>query len=311
MPSITRRQQTLKTWIDCVGVGLHSGRRAHLRIGPAPVDTGIQFRRTDLAGMGAVIPASWSHVVDTRLCTVIGNADGVVVGTVEHLMAAFAGAGIDNATVEIDGPEVPIMDGSAESFVFLIECAGVAQQSAPRKRIKILKRVSVSAGDSSATLMPSSVASIDFALDFASPAIGRQEKSVVLSEGAFKRDLARARTFGFAEEVEHLRKAGLARGGSLENAVVIGENRVLNSEGLRYGDEFVRHKMLDAVGDLYLAGGVVEGRFLGVRSGHALNIQLLRALFADESAWTLIDDDSVSDDWAEDWDDEAVLQATA
>jgi UDP-3-O-[3-hydroxymyristoyl] N-acetylglucosamine deacetylase len=306
--NLLQRQTTLKTRIGCSGVGLHSGRRVTMVIGPAPIDAGIRFRRTDLAGQGAEIPARWDHVVDTRLCTVIGNAAGVTIGTVEHLLAAFAGAGIDNAMVEIDGPEVPIMDGSADSFVFLIECAGFAQQSAPRKQIKILKRVSVADGrGAEASLAPAPFAALDFSLDFASPVIGRQEKSVVLTNGAFKRELSRARTFGFAEEVEHLRKAGLARGGSLDNAVVIGEDRVLNREGLRYGDEFVRHKLLDAMGDLYLAGAPVEGRFSGVRSGHALNNQLLRALFADDSAWTVVDEAPAVMSWGA----EDVQQATA
>jgi UDP-3-O-[3-hydroxymyristoyl] N-acetylglucosamine deacetylase len=302
-----RRQTTLKSRISCVGVGLHSGRRAKLILGPAAIDAGIVFRRTDVAEMGQNIPARWNQVVDTKLCTMIGNADGVTIGTVEHLMAAFAGAGVDNATVEIDGPEVPIMDGSADSFVFLIECAGIVEQSAASKRIKVLKRVTVSTEHACASLSPAPVASIDFALDYASPAIGRQEKSVILNQGAFKRELSRARTFGFVEEVEHLRKAGLARGGSLDNAIVIGENRVLNREGLRYGDEFVRHKMLDAIGDLYLAGAPIEGRFLGVRSGHALNNQLLRALFADEGAWALIDDEAQDADWL----NEDIRQASA
>jgi UDP-3-O-[3-hydroxymyristoyl] N-acetylglucosamine deacetylase len=302
-----RFQKTLKSRIGCVGLGLHSGRRVSLIIGPGAIDSGIQFRRTDAAGQGAVIAARWSQVVDTRLCTVIGNGDGVTIGTVEHLMAAFAGAGIDNAMVEVDGAEIPIMDGSADSFVFLIECAGIVEQSAVGKRIKVLKRVTVGTNTARASLTPAPVSAIDFALDYANPAIGRQEKSVVLGQGAFKRELARARTFGFAEEVEHLRKAGLARGGSLDNAVVIAENRVLNREGLRYGDEFVRHKMLDAVGDLYLAGAPIEGRFHGVRSGHALNNQLLRALFADRSAWTIVDDETESVGWP----DMGIRQASA
>lgn len=294
------RQKTLKTRINCTGVGLHSGRRVRLTIGPAAIDAGILFKRTDEAGNGAVIPARWDRVVDTRLCTTIGDGNGVAVGTVEHLMAAFSGLGVDNAMVEIDGPEVPIMDGSADAFVFLIECAGFAEQSAPRKRLKILKRVAVGDGESCAVLMPAPFAALDFSLDFPSPAIGRQDKSVRLVNGTFKRELSRARTFGFAEEVEQLRKAGLARGGSLDNAIVIGADRVLNREGLRYGDEFVRHKLLDAVGDLYLAGGLLEGRFQGVRSGHALNHQLLRALFADADAWTIaVDDDAQPAGWAE------------
>jgi len=301
------RQRTLRSRINCSGVGLHSGRRVELTIGPAAVNTGIQFKRTDAAGNGATIPARWDRVVDTRLCTVIGTGDGVVVSTVEHLMAAFAGLGIDNATVEIDGPEVPIMDGSADAFVFLIECAGLVEQSAPRKRIRILKPITVGDEKSSATLVPAPFASLDFALDFANPAIGKQEKSVRVAEDAFKRELSRARTFGFAEEVELLQKAGLARGGSLDNAVVIGADRVLNREGLRYGDEFVRHKLLDAMGDLYLAGALIEGRFHGTRSGHALNNQLLRALFADPDAWVLIDDIPTAADWSE----AEIFQATA
>lgn len=199
------------------------------------------------------------------------------------------------------------MDGSADAFVFLIECAGIALQSAPRRHLRIMKSVTVGDERASATLVPAPFASLDFALDFANPAIGKQEKSVRIAEDAFKRELSRARTFGFAEEVELLQKAGLARGGSLDNAVVIGADRVLNREGLRYGDEFVRHKLLDAMGDLYLAGALIEGRFLGTRSGHALNNQLLRALFADADAWMLVDDLAAPADWSE----AGILQATA
>jgi UDP-3-O-[3-hydroxymyristoyl] N-acetylglucosamine deacetylase len=274
-------------------------------IGPAAVNSGIRFKRTDAGG--AIIPARWEYVVDTKLCTVIGNEEGVVVGTVEHLMAAFLGLGIDNALIEIDGPEVPIMDGSADAFVFLIECAGTVEQSAWRKRIKVLKRVTVADGEARAVLSPAPVMALDFALEFESAAIGRQEKTVWLEDGAFKRELSRARTFGFLEEVEHLRRAGLARGGSLDNAVVIASDRVLNREGLRFGDEFVRHKMLDAMGDLYLAGAPIEGRFSGKRSGHALNHRLLQALFADAQSWALIDDRAAMSDWSR----EDVLQATA
>jgi UDP-3-O-[3-hydroxymyristoyl] N-acetylglucosamine deacetylase len=301
------RQKTLKARISCSGVGLHTGRRVTLTIGPAAINTGIQFKRTDPAGLGAVIPARWDHVVDTKLCTVIGNGDGVVISTVEHLMAALSGLGVDNAMIEIDGPELPIMDGSSDAFVFLIECAGIVEQSAARKRIRILQPISVGDERSSASLLPAPFASIEFALDFSNPAIGRQEKSVMVEEDSFKRELSRARTFGFADEVEMLRKAGLARGGSLDNAIVIGTDRVLNREGLRYGDEFVRHKMLDATGDLYLAGAAIEGRFRGVRSGHALNNQLLRALFADVDAWTYVDDTTAAPEWT----DVEIRQATA
>jgi UDP-3-O-[3-hydroxymyristoyl] N-acetylglucosamine deacetylase len=294
---IAERQKTLKSRISCSGIGLHSGRRVFLTIGPAAVDTGIRFKRVDAAGMGAVIPARWDHVVDTRLCTVIGDGAGITVGTIEHLMAAFCGLGVDNAMVEIDAPEVPIMDGSADAFVFLIECAGIVEQSAPRRHIRILKHVSVSDGNASAALLPAGFSALDFTLDFANPAVGRQEKSVKVTSNSFKRELSRARTFGFAEEVEMLRKAGLARGGSLDNAIVIGTDRVLNREGLRYGDEFVRHKMLDALGDLYLAGAPIEGRFRGSLSGHALNNKLLRALFADPDAWAYSDDVMATVDW--------------
>jgi UDP-3-O-[3-hydroxymyristoyl] N-acetylglucosamine deacetylase len=279
-----------------------------MTIGPAAVDAGIQFHRIDPAGQNAVIPARWDNVVDTRLCTVIGNEPTITVGTVEHLMAAFVGLGIDNATVELDGPEVPIMDGSADAFVFLIECAGIVEQGAPAKRIRILKTVTVSDGKGAAVaLTPAPYSGLDFALDFANPAVGRQEKSVHLAADSFKRELARARTFGFAEEVEMLRKAGLARGGSMDNAIVIGTDRVLNREGLRYGDEFVRHKMLDALGDLYLAGAPIEGRFSGTRSGHALNNQLLRALFADSEAWSIVQVPTI----VADWHDSEIQQATA
>jgi UDP-3-O-[3-hydroxymyristoyl] N-acetylglucosamine deacetylase len=299
MTLIADRQKTLKSRISCSGIGLHSGRRATLTIGPAAINTGIRFKRTDAAGQGAIIPALWNHVVDTRLCTVIGNDEGVVVSTIEHLMAAFCGLGIDNAMVEIDGPEVPIMDGSAEAFVFLIECAGIVEQSAARRRIRVLKRISVGDDTTNATLTPGPFSSVDFILDFANPAVGRQEKSFRLTDSSFKRELARARTFGFAEEVEMLRKAGLARGGSLDNAIVIGPDRVLNREGLRYGDEFVRHKMLDALGDLYLAGAPIEGRFEGSRSGHALNNRLLRVMFADPDAWTYEEETVAPNGWRE------------
>ena len=305
--SSSTHQKTLKSRISCQGVGLHSGRRVTLVITPAPINTGIRFKRTDGAAAGTTLLASWDNVVDTQLCTTLGNGDGVVIGTIEHLMAAFSGLEIDNAIVEIDGPEVPIMDGSADAFVFLIECAGVVEQAAVRKSIKILKRVTVGNERASATLAPAPFASFDFALDFPSVAIGRQEKSVRLVNGSFKRELSRARTFGFVEEVELLRKAGLARGGSLDNAIVISADQVLNQEGLRYEDEFVRHKMLDAMGDLYLAGAPIQGRFSGSRSGHALNNQLLRALFADETAWMYVDDEAATSAWV----DTEIRQASA
>lgn len=252
---------------------------------PSDPDTGIVFKRTDIAGKGADIPARWDRVVDTRMCTVLGNDDGVTIGTVEHLMAALAGCRIDNVEIEINGPEVPVMDGSASPFVFLIECAGVAEQDAPRRAIRILKPVSVEDGERRATLSPSAGSSLAFEINFENTAVNRQSMTVALGNGTFKKELARARTFGFLHEVEALWAMGLARGGSLENAVVVSGNKVLNEEGLRYEDEFVRHKVLDAVGDLYLAGASVIGHFEGTCSGHAHTNQLLRALMADPEAW--------------------------
>lgn len=285
--SASARQRTLKTSISCKGVGLHSGSTVTMVLRPGAPSSGIVFRRTDIAGAGALIPAHWANVNDTRMNTCIANEAGVSVRTIEHLMAAFAGMQIDNALVDINGPEVPVMDGSASPFVFLIECAGVVEQSAPRRAIRILKRVSIVDGDKLAALTPSPRGfSVRFEIDFADPAICRQECAMSLGNGAFKSEISRARTFGFETEVAALRAAGLARGGSLENAVVIGaDHRILNEDGLRYEDEFVRHKVLDAVGDLYLAGAPIMGQFHGVRSGHALNNRLLRALFADETAW--------------------------
>jgi UDP-3-O-[3-hydroxymyristoyl] N-acetylglucosamine deacetylase len=261
---------------------------------PAAPDTGILFRRTDLAGGGAEIAASWRNVVDTRLCTTlglaaVGKADAVKVATVEHLLAAIAGCHIDNLVIELNGAEVPVMDGSAAPFVFLIDCAGtVAQADAPKRAIRVLKHVSVGDHRVAASLAPSSGFSVSFEIDFEAPAIARQEYFVSLENGAFKSEIARARTFGLAEEVDRLRAAGLALGGSLDNAVVVDGERVINPDGLRYDDEFVRHKVLDAVGDLALAGAPILGHFHGFRSGHDVHNKLLRALFADASAWRMV-----------------------
>jgi UDP-3-O-[3-hydroxymyristoyl] N-acetylglucosamine deacetylase len=278
-------QQTLKAPIGCVGVGLHQGHRASLTFRPAPVDHGIVFRRTDI---GVDIPARFDRVVDTRLATVIAD-DDARIGTIEHVMAALAGCGIDNAVVEVDGPEPPILDGSASPFVFLLDCAGVVAQEAPRATIAILRPVRVSDGDAFAELRPPGpgTAGLDMALsiDFPAVAIGRQALSLRLTPDTFRHELARARTFTLAQEIDQLRAAGLARGGSLENAVVVDQARVLNVTGLRMPDEFVRHKLLDAVGDLALAGAPLHGRFIAHRSGHTLNHRLLQALFADRSAW--------------------------
>jgi len=280
-------QYTLKDVIDCTGIGLHSGARVSMTLRPAGPDSGIVFRRTDIAGGGVEIPARWDAVVDTRLNTTLGDGNGVTVGTVEHVMAALAGAGVDNAIIELNGPEVPIMDGSAAPFVFLIECAGVVEQSAPRRVIEILRPVSVGDRDRSAMLSPGNSFSVSFEIDFKGTLIDQQQFFGDFSNGAFRRDIARARTFGFEEEVEALQAAGLARGGSLDNAIVVSGNRILNDDGLRFDDEFVRHKVLDSIGDLYLAGGQIIGHFHGFRSGHGLNHELLRALFDHEDAWRI------------------------
>jgi UDP-3-O-[3-hydroxymyristoyl] N-acetylglucosamine deacetylase len=277
------QQKTLKASIHCRGVGLHSGVRVSMTLRPAGPDTGIVFRRSDRAG--AEIKADWRHAIEQPLCTRIEDSEGLSVATIEHLMAALAGLEVDNAVIELDGPEVPVMDGSAAPFVFLIECAGIVEQDAPRRGIKVLKPVSVGEPGKSATLTPDDGFALSVAIDFASDAINRQDITIAVEPESFKTDISRARTFGFLHEVDEMRAAGLARGGSLDNAVVISGDRVLNREGLRYVDEFVRHKVLDALGDLYLAGAPIIGHFHGVRSGHALNRRLLTALFDDPSAW--------------------------
>src|SRR5271166_3451527 len=281
--------QTLKAPIGGVGTGVHTGAKVSVRLSPAPAGAGIVFRRTDL---GVDIPARADRVADTRLCTLIADPANPAarVGTIEHVMAALSGAGIDNAVVEVDGPELPIFDGSAAPYSFLIDCAGVTPLAAARPLIEVLRPVRVSHGDAWAELAPLSRDDADalyltMTIDFASPAIGRQSRSLCLTEDAFRRDIARARTFALAEEIEALRAAGLARGGSLDNAVVVDGAKVLNPGGLRFADECVRHKLLDAVGDLALAGAPLAARFTGHRSGHALNNRLLRALLDDGSAW--------------------------
>jgi UDP-3-O-[3-hydroxymyristoyl] N-acetylglucosamine deacetylase len=281
------RQRTLKSEIGCVGVGLHSGREARLVLKPAPAGHGIVFRRTDL---GLSIPARFDTVIETRLSTEIGLA-GIPearIGTIEHVMAALAGLGIDNALIEVDGPEVPILDGSAAPFVFLIDCAGIAEQDAPRQAIEILAPVQVAHGEAEAALLPAAGgAGLDMALTivFAAPAIGTQSLALSLGAETFRHELAAARTFTLAEEVARLHAAGRGLGGGLHNAVVVDGARILNPEGLRQPDEFVRHKLLDAVGDLALAGAPLIGRFSARCTGHALNNRLLHALFADPTSW--------------------------
>ena len=287
-PALTPpRQQSLRTAIGCVGIGVHSGARVSLGLHPAPADHGIVFRRTDL---GRDIPARYDHVVDARLATTLGLPDdsSVRVGTVEHVLAALAGLGIDNALITLDGPEVPILDGSAAPFAFLIDCAGTAELDAPRRLMAPRRVVRVEDGAAFAELRPVAAADgLDMRLSIAfdASAIGRQEIALRLAPETFRAELAPARTFALAAEVAQLREAGLAQGGSLDNAVVVDGARVLNPGGLRMEREFARHKLLDAVGDLALAGFGICGRFVAHRTGHALNNRLLRAAFADPGCW--------------------------
>lgn len=282
MAVFAERQRTLKNPIHCAGVGVHSGRKVHMTLKPAPAGHGIVFRRSDT---GEAVPALWRHAVESPLCTTLVTAGGDKITTIEHLMSAFVGLGVDNALVELDAPEVPIMDGSAAPFVFLIECAGTEEQAAPRRWLEVLKPVEVIDGPRSARLLPDERGMVAFTIDFPNAAIQRQSWAGAVTPAAYKRDIARARTFGFLPEVEALRARGLARGGSLDNAVVLDGARILNPEGLRFTDEFVRHKVLDAIGDLYLMGAPMIGRFEGERAGHALTLRLLNALFADAAAW--------------------------
>jgi UDP-3-O-[3-hydroxymyristoyl] N-acetylglucosamine deacetylase len=281
-------EHTLAAPAICAGVGVHTGQRVRLSIRPAPAGHGVVFVRTDVKDRDNRVPVAGDAVVQTRLGTVISNAAGVTVSTIEHLMAAFSALGVDNATVELDGPEVPIMDGSALPFIQLLDRAGFRRQEAPQRYIEILEPVIVEEGDKSAALFPCDRFEMFFEIEFPTEVIGRQSVDLVITEESFREELAAARTFGFVEEVEALRAAGLARGGSLENAVVIDGGRILNPEGLRFVDEFVRHKALDAVGDLYVLGAPLLGRFEGRKAGHGLNNAVVRALLARPSAWRVV-----------------------
>jgi UDP-3-O-[3-hydroxymyristoyl] N-acetylglucosamine deacetylase len=279
------QQRTLKNVIRATGVGLHSGEKVYLTLRPAAVDTGIVFRRVDLEP-AVEIPASADLVTETMLCTGLSRGGGKVM-TVEHLMSAFAGLGIDNAYVDLSAPEVPIMDGSAGPFVFLLQSAGIVGQAAAKRFIRIKRPVEVRDGDKLARFAPHDGFRLDFTVEFDHPAIPRTQSRAVVefSSDAYIREVSRARTFGFMRDLEFMRERNLGLGGSMDNAIVLDEFRVLNDDGLRYADEFVRHKILDAVGDLYLAGRPIIGSFEGFKSGHALNNKLVRALLAEESAW--------------------------
>ena len=281
-------QQTIEDSLFVKGIGLHSGKDVELKLEPAEVDNGIKFIRVD-SKKNNIIEAIWSNVSETLLSTTISNAHGLKISTIEHLMSALSGLHIDNLNIYINAAEVPIMDGSSRPFVDMIEKIGIKEQNKKRKFLNVKKIIEVAINDSSVKIIPNNQFSIDFEIDFPSQLVSRQSCQLQLINGNYKTDIAAARTFGFEKDVEHLRSNGLALGGSLDNAVVVGENEILNKDGLRYTDEFVRHKILDSIGDLYLAGSPIIGYFYGNKSGHYLNNQLLRKLFSDESNYEYID----------------------
>ncbi|PIP78883.1 MAG: UDP-3-O-[3-hydroxymyristoyl] N-acetylglucosamine deacetylase [Gammaproteobacteria bacterium CG22_combo_CG10-13_8_21_14_all_40_8] len=282
------RQRTLKTIIRATGVGLHTGDKVYLTLRPAPVDSGIIFRRVDLDPV-VEIDARPENVGDTTLSTCLIK-DDVRISTVEHLLSAMAGLGIDNAYIDVSAPEVPIMDGSAGPFVFLIQSAGVEEQNKAKQFIRIKKRVEVREGDKYAVFQPHEGFKVAFGIDFKHPLFvgDRQNATIDFSTTSFVKEVSRARTFGFVKDIEYLRSNNLALGGSMSNAIVLDDYRVLNEDGLRYDNEFVRHKILDCIGDLYLLGKSLVGSFEGYKSGHKLNNQLIRALVADAEAWELV-----------------------
>jgi len=279
------KQRTLKKAIHATGVGLHNGEKVTLTLRPAPANTGIIFTRVDLPQPNE-IKATPHAVHDTRMCSAL-EQDGARVATVEHLMSALAGLGVDNVFIDVNAPEIPIMDGSSGPFVFLLQEAGLVEQNAAKKFIRVKKTVEVIEGDKWVRFEPYHGFKIDFTIDFNHPVFEHSGKNVKMDFAAdsYIKEISRARTFGFMHEVEYLRSNGLARGGSLDNAIVLDEYRVLNSDGLRYDDEFAKHKVLDAIGDLYMLGHPILGAFYAYKSGHALNNQLIRALMQDETAW--------------------------
>ena len=280
-------QQTISNSISVKGIGLHTGNLVELTLEPAAVDNGIKFIRVDKKNDN-VIEAIWSNVSETVLSTTISNSYGVKISTIEHLMSALSGLHIDNLNIYINANEVPIMDGSSKPFVEMIEEIGIKQQSKKRKLLNVKKSIEVSENNTSVKIVPNNQFSIDFEIDFPSKIVSKQSCQLQLINGNYKTDIAAARTFGFEKDVNYLRSNGLALGGSLDNAVVVGENEILNKDGLRYTDEFVRHKILDSIGDLYLAGSPIIGYFYGNKSGHYLNNQLLRKLFSDKSNYEYI-----------------------
>lgn len=285
-------QQTLKKEITFNGIGLHSGTPVTMRVAPAPENAGITLTRSDIDDSHNTIEAKWEHVVPSELCTLLAwqgvNGEKITISTIEHILSALRGANIDNAHITLDGPEVPIMDGSAREFFTAIEKAGVETQSAPAKYIRILKEVRYEDGDKYAVLKPSAMPVFGFELDFDAVAIGKQSYEGVLVNGYYKHDIASARTFCTLDTVDAMRERGLALGGSLENAVVVDGEKVMNPEGFRFDNECARHKTLDAIGDLYLAGAPILGAFHGYKAGHAMHTALLRELFADESNYEVV-----------------------
>ncbi len=292
------KQTSLRTAISCAGIGLHSGKLVTMRVEPAPADTGILFIRTDAAAIahtpaleGRLIPARFTHVSDVMLCTKITNKNGFDVGTIEHLLAAFSAMNIDNAYIKLDAAEVPIMDGSADYFITMIKKAGIATLSAPRSFLHITRPVRVERDDAYCELVPADNRIFEASIDFSSKAIGRQSFALNLDAQSFVDEIARARTFCMLKDVEAMDRAGLGKGGSLDNTIVVDDDHVVNQEGLRNQDEFVRHKVLDAIGDLYLAGMPIIGRYRGYKSGHALHHALLTALFENPDAFEIVTGD--------------------
>jgi len=281
-------QKTINSKVSCNSVGLHSGAQVKMSLLPAPCNSGIIFRRTDLEAGKNEIKALFANVTTTNLGTTISNEHGAKVATIEHLMAAIWGCGIDNLIIELDGPEIPIMDGSSEPFVFLIECAGINIQEEQRRVIEILQKIRVEDGDKFVEIEPAKDFSIDLTIDFNNKHIKQQRFDYHSTFTSFKNDICRARTFCFKHEIDQMHKLGLARGGTLDNAIVIDDDKIVNEGGLRYSDEFVRHKTLDFIGDMFLAGHFIIGHFRASKSGHGINNAFLRKLFAETSSWRLV-----------------------
>jgi len=293
---VLRRQRTLKQSVSCYGMGLHTGLIVNMTLRPLPPGSGVVFQRLDLEGHPR-IKATYTNISGTNMATSLASGKAEVK-TVEHLLAVFAGMGIDNVLVQLDAPEVPILDGSAAPFVYLVRHAGVAEQHGLQPCLRVRKEIKVDEDDKSAAIYPSEETEIYCTIKFDHHLIGEQRGSYIHSEENFCREIGPARTFGFKSEVDYLHRNGLARGGSLDNAVVVDEYRVLNEEGLRFRDEFVRHKVLDTLGDLFLAGFPLKGRFVGYRAGHHMNYQLIKELMADASAWELVTDNAAQPEYA-------------